>query len=1271
MSTRLIVEIIGIVLIIILAVFPARHLIIRIFKWLVEQFLRWKKAIREWLIVLSDRFLVQIEKWLKKLRSNLILGASLGLNDLAPTDNAEKAEHYLQSLAWGLDNDKVRNIAVTGTYGSGKSSILGTFQKRYSKYRYLNVSLASFQEVPPDTEESDGEEEYHTAGKQMAGISKLQRQIETSILQQIFYKVHGREIPDSRFNRIKRLSPPTIIFRLVLLIATLTSLSFLVDNSLIGKLLDIQSWLTVNKSVLTYTALSILVLTVCLIAGYIFRNLNQLRFNKLNVVKGELEIERRSDFSVLNHYLEELIYFFEATHYNVIFFEDLDRFKKTEIFTKLRELNTLLNNSDQIKRRIIFVYAIKDDIFPDKTRTKFFDLIIPVIPVLNSTNSLGKLQEMLRLSGELGNIDETLLSDITLYIDDMRILKNIINEYVIYKRNLIPDTFKSDQLFSIIVYKNMHPSEFAKLESNEGDLVKVFGGRKAIDDKLLARQSEIADIIKKRIEVEERDLVKTLSELRKQYVFAIIETLPVFYSISDSTGTKIPIKELPEERIFEWLIKQPSVTYHFLHTSYNSERAVSSNMDFLAIQASVDSELTYVERKEEINRRSIKSMDEWKTELASLLSEMDELRHMKLKDLMEAYPDALEMYGDLLKDKGLLSYLLRGGFINEMYPTLISYFYEGDMKMMDFAFLRKSKDQVSVPFDYELVMMPGLLKRFTAKELSNPALLNNNLMDFLVEHRELYKEKFDAYASCFSLPNPYVKKFISQYVDRGIGLDLFFAFVLKKYGALWVNVLDDAAMPEEKKRKYFLSIIEHMSSNDIDIILGAEAFNMVVTKDVTILASVLPTTLPKLYKLLTKYDTIFSDINPISGNDSFMDYLDETGRYQMTIANLHGMLHYRLSDSLDQGKFEHENHAYIISQDLPHLKEHIELSMDAYLKDVLLNLPAPLRETKESFLHILTHVDPALPELITLIERLEVRIEDIAEIKEQSLWGPLITHGRIEITKNNVQQYFDVFGLDEVLIDRLNLLNNDEIEKILEEGRFSEEMESAVIDTDELHDAIYKQMVNNIKGSFTEVPVDTLSSNKVSYLVRGDLIVLDKDYYQKLKELHPPLHVEMAEKDIPTWMGDAEEYPFDADDMRAVLISTSISKDDKILILEDFIGKGHSIAGMLKEAAEMLISGVKFSIKLTTLTAMQIDDFEQSDYYLAIIHQQFEFHPPSDLLSFLFKNKLFKPLLSDKKKIFLQDAESTRAITFGLKKVGLIGKIDSDGDRLVVWKRGW
>ena len=44
---------------------------------------------------------------------------------LSPTDSAEDCDVYLDALSWALSNKKqIKNIAISGPYGSGKSSIL-------------------------------------------------------------------------------------------------------------------------------------------------------------------------------------------------------------------------------------------------------------------------------------------------------------------------------------------------------------------------------------------------------------------------------------------------------------------------------------------------------------------------------------------------------------------------------------------------------------------------------------------------------------------------------------------------------------------------------------------------------------------------------------------------------------------------------------------------------------------------------------------------------------------------------------------------------------------------------------------------------------------------------------------------------------------------------------------------------------------------------------------------------------------------------------------
>ena len=62
----------------------------------------------------------------------------------------------------------------------------------------------------------------------------------------------------------------------------------------------------------------------------------------------------------------------------MVVFEDLDRFDDLKLFTKLRELNFIVNQN-KVKHIMRFVYIIKSDLFSNGQQiTKFFDFIVNV-----------------------------------------------------------------------------------------------------------------------------------------------------------------------------------------------------------------------------------------------------------------------------------------------------------------------------------------------------------------------------------------------------------------------------------------------------------------------------------------------------------------------------------------------------------------------------------------------------------------------------------------------------------------------------------------------------------------------------------------------------------------------------------------------------------------------------------------------------------------------------------------------------------------------------
>src|SRR5690606_36727998 len=306
----------------------------------------------------------------------------------------------------------IKNIALTGPYGSGKSSILKTFQanNKNQELRFLNISLATFKEENPKPDSPEGHE--------------LLRLIELSILQQIFYHENDEEIPDSRFKRIKNTKSNKVWKVFVFVSVFILSTAVLLNEGLLDYVFR-TSFTEITKTIIHYITLAISLTGGLVILFKLLGFVKRLRVTRFNLHVTEIEINYDINKSILNSHLDEILYFFEATSYTVVVIEDLDRFEQTEIFTKLRELNLLINNSKKINRDITFIYAVRDEMFQDKDRTKFFDFIIPVIPVINSSNSSEKLLEIINTNRF--PIDPNFIDDISLFIDDMRLLFNIMN----------------------------------------------------------------------------------------------------------------------------------------------------------------------------------------------------------------------------------------------------------------------------------------------------------------------------------------------------------------------------------------------------------------------------------------------------------------------------------------------------------------------------------------------------------------------------------------------------------------------------------------------------------------------------------------------------------------------------------------------------------------------------------------------------------------------------------------------------------------------------
>lgn len=328
-----------------------------------------------------------------------------------PIYNDERYGSYAEIIDEKVKEAGVYNIGIIAPYGAGKSSLIKTYKEKYGVKKSVTISLANFSSV------NQGEEKSKNANNNVKDIER--GQVEKSILEQLLFSVRKCDVPESKINRINPFRTFEGFVTAFSLVACLVFICLSV--------LDLKNILPHSTEKLFYCffALSAFFLIIFIFFAFKFYSVKRIAIKDIETEFGS------NQESILNKFIDEIIYYFFSTKTTVVFIEDLDRFDDTNIFAKLREINFLVNNSSVVKEKVTFIYAIKDDIFQTETeRAKFFDFVISLLPLVNPINAKDKLNELVNFKDSQIRLPEDYISDISYFISEMRVLKNIVNDYI-------------------------------------------------------------------------------------------------------------------------------------------------------------------------------------------------------------------------------------------------------------------------------------------------------------------------------------------------------------------------------------------------------------------------------------------------------------------------------------------------------------------------------------------------------------------------------------------------------------------------------------------------------------------------------------------------------------------------------------------------------------------------------------------------------------------------------------------------------------------------
>lgn len=252
---------------------------------------------------------------------------------LTPTDNMD-LDVYEEAINYVFENPDIKNIAISGAYSAGKSSVLASYKKKHDNLRFLHISLAHFKPFE-NNKESEVKESI----------------LEGKILNQLIHQISSDRIPQTNF-RVKKKVSSNSVLKITIVIA-LFIVAFLYFSyfdewkNYVNTLPD--NWFKFTLAPFTHQyalmvdGICIMVLLFIIIFELISIQKNKNIFRKLTLQGNEIEIFEESDDSYFDKYLNEVLYLFENSDADVVVFEDMDRFNASKIFERLREVNTLAN----------------------------------------------------------------------------------------------------------------------------------------------------------------------------------------------------------------------------------------------------------------------------------------------------------------------------------------------------------------------------------------------------------------------------------------------------------------------------------------------------------------------------------------------------------------------------------------------------------------------------------------------------------------------------------------------------------------------------------------------------------------------------------------------------------------------------------------------------------------------------------------------------------------------------------------------------------------
>ncbi|TEA26617.1 hypothetical protein [Candidatus Schmidhempelia bombi] len=1105
----------------------------------------------------------------------------------------DEMQGYRQALDFVFQENDLLNIAIAGPYASGKSSVIKTYEEKIKHLNGIHISLSYFSPTL--------ESKIKGKNKSDELIFEDELILERKIINQLVHQIDPAKIPATEF-KVKNETPK---WDKIIWSGTFTVILFFlifIDKN------QLTNWYSEQN----YIASSLFLLFFCSFVYFIFYKIVDLQsrnnlIRNLKIFENEIDISSSEcDVSYFDKYLNEIIYILNQSKLDYIIFEDIDRYDDNLILNKLRELNYTYNKkqSKNKPKPIKFIYLIKDEIFESKERAKFFDYILPIVPVMDNSNSLGKMVQIFKKQNIYSDFTSTFLDNLSYYLDDIRLIKNICNEYIIYKTKLAHNAgwFRHEKLLAIIVYKNIFPADFSltRLGLGQGVVHRIIESLKmqkseTVQNRIKKIDNDI-ELLKNKISIIEDCHLKNLDELGALYISFDNQIDFKYYRYIGEED----VLRLNQKQFFQALKENNWIT-----NDYDNSYKIDCKPFFDELEDNAE----YQQRKKAIEIVTANKKSTLEAEISELEKEKAQLKIpknitevIKFKQNKERIDIktlfATHLNADTEQEKAdkkyaqykaeyeklssscyfpLLRMLIIQGYIDEYYSDYTGFFDTDGLSQNDTLFLRNINERINTEWELELKKPELVLKRLNADKANRfieEYVLNYSLLDYILATNKTENLSQFITISCANI------KFIECYLVRCYDL------LLNKderytpdYLCLFIKELNqqDSLMWRQittfnQILYLYLSFIHNHHEavlNEMNedghlkkLIEDSPDFLFIDDKWNTIFNILDESNLSKITIAFKQLNNKFNKIE--KSPPKLLEFIEKNDNYQPNYDNVKHIL---------ENLYAKQNFDSQIIQTLRALDNNspIKSYSNNNLQNLVLSIIesdiATINDDQKTVFFILNHDEISSSVKKAYIYKLSTIITKLNNISDKGIWNALLEKQKIAYSAENIVHYFFKYELqhraereiNEQLIQFINKnpqnITSDEadINNLISKADKLNLFFRKITVNSGINNSKYSMLISWFNGRYYEdFDYQNIDKEKISILIQHKAIGLgEKQDLAFIREYYPDNVLELITYNYESYIDKLKENSSLIDHNEIInLLSENLSLEQKISLLE-------------------------------------------------------------------------------------------------------------------------